>query len=184
MIPERLAAKLQAHGVDPTAPHGTGGTPEWTAFDAAMMYTAYRDQQGVLWRLDRRAELAHRYRCCRDDSVFFDLKACLFYEANELAHREKWPRLVLRAKKTEDGQFYKRYLEELAEMALVEDHSFEAFRKAKAWASWMGVGEVTWRKDLQPRYEAVRFKLDVWCGIAHGHAWRKLNDHSLEKSVA
>ena len=158
MRAKRLMTLISPRTVNPRD-IGTGGRPEWTAEDAALACA----------RLDPVPAAAIRYRWARDETVRPTLYGALMAFAAKVAVRESWHETVLSV----DGERI-RYLHKLVELALLEEHAGFEIRSRNLYAEMMDVTHRTWIKRLSPRYEQIRGRLDVWCGIAEDHINRRL----------
>lgn len=180
MTPERLIATFcAAHGGDfKSMSRATG--ERFTAADAAMACSAYVNPRGSIVRLTRAAEYAFRYRWAGDHSCAAGLRECLLDSARSLHRREQWPKKIPRLNPDSGAMEAQPYLEDLVELAMLEEQCWWLLKKHGLWYVVMRVQPFVWRRTLSGRYEALRDRLDNWCSDARYHIRRKLR-HAPEE---
>lgn len=172
MTPQRLILLCNAKGIDfRKVSEGTG--ERWSPDDAAMACASYvRD--GQTYYLDQCSEYAFRYRWAGDDSVRSAVWSYLFMTAMEIKAHEGWPDTIKRMDHKTKQFKESKYLSDLVDLAVIEEHHWWVLGSLNLWSTWMGVYPAVWTKILSKRYEAIRFYLDMWCGNAHSHIARRL----------
>ena len=169
MKPDELMARAAAIGIDLT--HVPGGTPEWTAEDAAH----------ACGGLGEKFYCAFAYRFAGDDSVYGKLYINLRFAVGRVARHERWPDKV-------SGRYYQA---RLVRLALFEDFCmtrapkvWNAVRASDAWPDLIELPSAVWPKFLRPRYEHCRAFLDEWCGTAWSHVSRRIADEDPSEDAA
>jgi hypothetical protein len=174
MNPERVMSMLcQAKGVDMRGVSRATGE-RWTTDDAAMACSAYVDRRGNRVVLSEPAMFAARFRWAIDMSVKSTLWSYLFQEAIDLRDQEGWPKTIKRLDMATGKFNEERYLEDLVELALLEEHRWFLIKQADLYHQLMRVQPFFWSRKLSRRYEGIRLFLHRWCGDAYGHVARKL----------
>lgn len=146
----------------------------WTQADAARLLGPYRNSSGRVVMLGERDTLAFRFRYLRDDSVRHDLKAFLLIEAIDVAERERWPETIKRMDPESETWPDERYIEDLVDLALLEEHHLWKISHANLWHIYMRVEPIFWFRALSRKYEAIRYFVELWCGTATSHIRRNI----------
>jgi hypothetical protein len=174
MTPERLIATFcEAHGVDFQAVTLATGE-KWSASDAAIACSAYLDRHGRPVRLPRSSESAFRFRWAGDYSSTHTLRDCLISAARRMQRREHWPKQIPRLNPVTQKMEQADYIDDLVDLAILEDQYWWILRKHGLWHIYMRVQPFVWTRTLCSKYEAIRQRLDDWCGDARYHIRRKL----------
>jgi len=172
VTPERAIASCSTRSNSLEPGVSTTGA-RWTPADAALACSRYIDD-GRIYELHNVCMYAFRYRWARDDSVLGSLRSALLMEAIDLRFEEGWPKFIRRLD-LNTGQWAEgKYVEDLVDLALLEEHNGWMLRKLDLWGACLGVYPNVWRRVLSPRYEAIRQVLEVWCGTARSHMSRRL----------
>lgn len=161
---EGIAGLLTAKGIDVTRMgEGRGGSGDWLPEDAALACAG----------LSHRAEYAFRFRYAMDDTCIHGLFGCVLSEASKLHVERRWPDRV-------DGR---RWLEDAARTVVLTE--WLATRRPVAYQVLLnldGVHEIgkftpeAWRTVVGDAWVRLGHRLDVWCSIATGHIYRRLQD--------
>jgi len=172
MNPERAIASCspRSNSLEPGV--STTGA-RWSPADAALACSRYIDG-GRIYELHNVCMYAFRYRWARDESVRPSLRASLMIEAVDMRSQEGWPKTVRRLDLVTGQWAERKYVEDLVDLALLEEHSGWILRKLDLWGACVGVYPTVWKRVLSPRYEAIRQVLEVWCGTARSHVARRL----------
>ncbi len=111
------------------------------------------------------------------DTDRIEVKAALLSRASKFAVRENWPATIRRRNCNLCGRASKpHYLEDLANLVLLEWMSPDLYGTPYKQAEWFGVSYEHWHRLVRPFYEALRGRLEAWEGGALGHIASRLRE--------
>ena len=140
---------------------------EWSLAEAGM----------ACGGMEEKYFLALRYTHALDDTALHPLRRRLLEFAKVRQRIERWPALI----PTLDGT--KPYLQDLVDMALLEDRAPFRFRRTDTQGRpvnmcrvIMNVEHKTWYRKLEPIYEAIVQEYRDWLGVGISHMRRALRN--------
>lgn len=121
------------------------------------------------------------YTLAGRDTDRIEVKAALLDRAAKLAVREGWPETIRRRNCSACGRASKpHYLEDLANLVLLEWQSADLYSNPYRQAEWFGVSYEHWHRLVRPFYEALRGRMQAWEGGAMGYIAGRLREIAEE----